>query len=59
MTGAALICLRRDRRHLIRADWARLEHGVLTALTPYGVRSWPMSEVAVVKWLTDAQEAAA
>jgi hypothetical protein len=54
MTGAASIFLRRDPHHRIRASWAQLEHGVVTAVTPRGIRSWHMSDIAVIKWDREA-----
>ena len=52
MTGRALIVLANDRRHVRRAEYAVLEHGVLTATVNGITTSWPMSEITKVRWLT-------
>lgn len=51
--GPAVVVLKSDTRHALRASHAVLVGGVLTARVSYGLRSWPMSEVAVVKWLVE------
>lgn len=53
ITGRAWIALKIDRGHYIHADWARLDlaAGILTAVTRFGVRSWPMSEIGKVAWI--------
>jgi hypothetical protein len=50
VTGSALIALKIDRRHYVHADWAVLEDGILTAITSFRIRSWPMSEVWKIAW---------
>lgn len=57
--GPCVIVLRSDVRHALRASWATLRCGVLTAETARGLRSYPMAEIAVVKWETTAEERAA
>ena len=57
--GPCVIVLRSDARHALRASWASLACGVLTADTARGLRSWPMTEVAVVKWQPEAEGRAA
>jgi hypothetical protein len=49
MTGPPVNFLRGDRHHAIRSSFAKLEHGVATAITPPGVRSWHMAQVPVVQ----------
>lgn len=58
-SGPCVIVLRSDVRHALRASWATLNCGVLTAQTTRGLRSYPMAEITVVKWQTEAEECAA
>jgi hypothetical protein len=53
ITGRARIALKGDRRHYIHADWAQLDlaAGIITAVCAYGIRSWPMSEIAKIAWI--------
>jgi hypothetical protein len=54
-SGPADVILKRDLRHLIRAGYAELDHGILTAVTRRGVRSWPASEIREIRWLTETR----
>ena len=45
VTGEADIVLRRDSKRLLHASWAELHGSVLTATTPYGLRTWSMRDV--------------
>jgi hypothetical protein len=57
--GSARIALKIDPRHYVYADYAVLEDGVLTAITRFGIRSWPMSEVWKIAWIDCDLEAVA
>jgi hypothetical protein len=48
--GPAAIVLAHDLRHTLRAEHAEIEAGVLIAWTDRGVRAWPMSMVASVRF---------
>ena len=50
--GPAIVVLKEDTTHVLRAEMAELCADVLTATTTrFGTRSWPMDQVKVVKWV--------
>jgi hypothetical protein len=50
LRGPAHIVLARDSKRLLHASSAELRGAVLTATTPYGLRTWSMRDVLEIKW---------
>lgn len=57
-SGPAGIVLTTDRRHLIRADQARLERGFVLAVVNGEWRAWSSAEVVSVRWRREHDESA-
>lgn len=49
-SGPAGIVLAHDRRHMVRASYARLERGFIVAVVNGEWRAWGSAEVASVRW---------